>query len=455
MALIKCPECGHEISEYADKCISCGCPMSKIKELMSTRIVKSSFSLSSNSSTFQKLDIEEKSLVNELCEFISSHTSLILIDHSKHFGFRKQGTIKMVIVFRYSNSGKTLYIVFKTKTEFPSNKVRVKQSNISKIKDAILKYYSGQASVNSPKKIVVEDEEPVKKEKPESFTSTRKDYENYLIKTFEEKLKLRIDGLIIKNNPYMYTFRISKGDDLFTLCWFSNGDNNKLAFKYYLRPLDREPQKVLYPVTKDVETLVDMIYKIYSGLPIAKPFRIIEDEPVEPVKVKGNSSEEIPIIYNLIIKAINDKPMNGSDDMTRVCNEVKSFVYSEIMRKGIEEKYFKNEEEFNRYKYSYRFVPNFFGYTFSLKSVKEKDAKCFYSFYKAIKLIGIIKQYERIYNKTIVHDYLAVLQDYQKMLIEGDISYSMSKGLTSSFSLVPTEALDDCLEKLNALEGIY
>ena len=33
MALIKCPECGHEISEFAPACIFCGCPMDKIKEL--------------------------------------------------------------------------------------------------------------------------------------------------------------------------------------------------------------------------------------------------------------------------------------------------------------------------------------------------------------------------------------------------------------------------------------
>lgn len=33
MPLIKCPECGQMISEYADRCISCGCPMDKIKEI--------------------------------------------------------------------------------------------------------------------------------------------------------------------------------------------------------------------------------------------------------------------------------------------------------------------------------------------------------------------------------------------------------------------------------------
>ena len=34
MALIKCPECNHMISEYADKCIYCGCPMPVIKKLL-------------------------------------------------------------------------------------------------------------------------------------------------------------------------------------------------------------------------------------------------------------------------------------------------------------------------------------------------------------------------------------------------------------------------------------
>ena len=33
MSLIKCPECGHDVSTYADKCIYCGCPMEVIKKL--------------------------------------------------------------------------------------------------------------------------------------------------------------------------------------------------------------------------------------------------------------------------------------------------------------------------------------------------------------------------------------------------------------------------------------
>ncbi len=31
MAIIKCIECGHDVSEYADKCPNCGCPITVIK----------------------------------------------------------------------------------------------------------------------------------------------------------------------------------------------------------------------------------------------------------------------------------------------------------------------------------------------------------------------------------------------------------------------------------------
>ena len=37
MALIKCPECGAQISDRARKCPSCGCPIEEILKEMSTQ----------------------------------------------------------------------------------------------------------------------------------------------------------------------------------------------------------------------------------------------------------------------------------------------------------------------------------------------------------------------------------------------------------------------------------
>lgn len=34
MSLLVCPECGNDVSEYADKCPNCGCPVDKTKEFI-------------------------------------------------------------------------------------------------------------------------------------------------------------------------------------------------------------------------------------------------------------------------------------------------------------------------------------------------------------------------------------------------------------------------------------
>ena len=51
MALIKCPECGREISEFAPHCIGCGCPMTRIKQILSTQQSKTQANNSNSDST--------------------------------------------------------------------------------------------------------------------------------------------------------------------------------------------------------------------------------------------------------------------------------------------------------------------------------------------------------------------------------------------------------------------
>ena len=55
MALLKCTECGHDVSEYADKCPNCGCPID---------IIKSSIKLNKESCS---LDKEMNELQNKAC----------------------------------------------------------------------------------------------------------------------------------------------------------------------------------------------------------------------------------------------------------------------------------------------------------------------------------------------------------------------------------------------------
>ena len=77
MALIKCPECNHEISEHAQMCIYCGCPMSKIKELLNKAVPKTTkkASIKVNSAVFKTLSDEQKLLVEEICHFTEKKKS--------------------------------------------------------------------------------------------------------------------------------------------------------------------------------------------------------------------------------------------------------------------------------------------------------------------------------------------------------------------------------------------
>lgn len=66
MALIKCIECGNNVSEYAESCPKCGCPMSVIKN----KIIKENFE-------------KENQISNEQCPLCSAKKPHIITDNIK------------------------------------------------------------------------------------------------------------------------------------------------------------------------------------------------------------------------------------------------------------------------------------------------------------------------------------------------------------------------------------
>ena len=452
MALIKCPECGHEISEHAHMCVSCGCPMEKIKEILKeeqqtgTKPLVPKCNYFSKSEVYESLSKKEKTLIDEICNFILDNTLLMKSDHPKNFGFRKKGHKKMVVTFK-RNKG-SIYLQFRVQSKLLSKtKYKVTIQNLNSIKDSLMVVFPLKNNQNRTIS---------NKQKPDPFIMTRNELEIKTIKTFEDCLRTKIPTLLTGNDLYKYSFRYKTGTETISLCWFANGDNDVLAFKYYLNPLKREKQKICYPSVKDVNSIVNIIYKIYLNVAPSKNENIVHEYRDEKFEIeKDNLTVKEPILYDLIIDAIKEKPLHCSKEFEKLCNDIRNLVYSEIKQKGIEQKYFASEEEFEKYKFSYRFIPNFFGYTFSLRNLTKNDAKIFFSFYKAISLINIIKKYENIYNKIIIHDYASVLHDFQEMIIKnGETNYSTAQGLTSSFNLVPITVLDNCLENLKKFETV-
>lgn len=467
MALIKCPECGQSISEYADKCIYCGCPMTKVKELLQKKEIKLPEKPISKSETYSSLTDKEKSLVYDLHTFILENTSLLPIDHSKSFGFRRKNGHKMVLVFKITH--KRLTIRFRNKTDLAFNSMEINTDTLEIIKSAILRNYPKTQTKTQPKSNKKEtkqdnlldnwlskQESSTKKEvkkKAEdklptdnlTFTERRSDYENRIIKLFEEGLNERIKGIVPVNAKYYYAFRVKNEKESIRLCSFTNGKNNKLAFKYFVRPLQQEAEKITYPLLKDIDYLLDLINGIYQK----------EFVKNETIQIKYQSNEKEPAIYSLIVKAIKGKSFNGSDDLYKVSAKVADFVWTELKAKAIEQKYFNDAKEFDEFKYIYRFIPNFFGYRFSISNITTKDAKVFYGFYKAAELITIIQRYEKMFNTTIIDNYQSCLDSFKRIIDDKENSYSSAKGINSNFRYVPDGLLIETVDRLNLLEEIY
>ena len=87
MSLIKCIECGKDISEYADKCPNCGCPIEISKNNKYTTILtnggKSKIKIISKLRELLKLDLAQAKDIVDNCKIIKSNISLQEAEHIK------------------------------------------------------------------------------------------------------------------------------------------------------------------------------------------------------------------------------------------------------------------------------------------------------------------------------------------------------------------------------------
>lgn len=105
MALIKCPECGQMISEYAEKCISCGCPMDKIKEIIANQAKEAE-----NENKKEKASLLEEKLTDEERKFINAFNAFLDKKFPGMFSFANTDYYRGIKL----NNGSTKYpFVFK------------------------------------------------------------------------------------------------------------------------------------------------------------------------------------------------------------------------------------------------------------------------------------------------------------------------------------------------------
>ena len=98
-------------------------------------------------------------------------------------------------------------------------------------------------------------------------------------------------------------------------------------------------------------------------------------------------------------------------------------------------------------------IKTFFGHHLAWNKASWKtSAAVVYNYFKSKTLISSIKEYEKIFNKEIVHNYFELLEFFYQSLSAGkEIEYWRAPGIGSAFSYVPEETLNNKLKQFKDL----
>ena len=149
--------------------------------------------------------------------------------------------------------------------------------------------------------------------------------------------------------------------------------------------------------------------------------------------------------YDTIAKVMRGNPYRTDENRKQLAKDIRKYVLDVL-----------NEKNKGKYLYdavyasqSFHFYSKQLGWN---KSQWKKSAEIVYNYYKAAKLIEIIKSYEPVAGKPIVVDYRALIDYiYTGLSIGEEILFSNAPGLTSDFNFVPQELLDEKLEEFKKL----
>lgn len=287
MALIKCPECGHEISEFAPHCIFCGCPMDTIKKI----IIRNS----GNSSTLEIKDENKQKLVlfkdnltsnegrflehleKEVKELYKKQISFI---HRKYYLALKVSGEK-TIRFSFKKTYRSLKFCFINKN---GEHKEVEVSNFDNITETqligIIKNNYALPAANE------KDGDDFLQKLDESSAA--------IVKRFDEHIKLNIPNFKIQNNKNTRTYFVISGKTRSKVCWFIY-KRKKLMLKYYAWSGSNKRVITKTPNALDYKTIIDSIF----DTKLKKIEKTVFNED-KPIKKKAEAKElQKDIIYRL------------------------------------------------------------------------------------------------------------------------------------------------------------
>ena len=237
--------------------------------------------------------------------------------------------------------------------------------------------------------------------------------------------------------------------------WFAKSGGD-LVFKY--RDLPREASQVktvnafrLSSVKLIIDRLIEDRYNAKLSKERAETVSTRTIKPSIDVSIPKDRNDNL-LIYYSISKTLRGKISYYSPKEKELVLKICDFVYNVICEDAIRNHYFKNKEEFDRYKHSRRVTYSFFGTSFSLGSVTVEHARKMYLYYKASCLITKIQEYEKTMGVQIVTNYNELIESLADLIEDNDYAFSKAKGVNSNLRYVDDSVLEAELEKFKIFE---
>ena len=246
MALLKCPECGHKVSEYADFCIGCGCNISYIKQYYKNierekAVAKEREKEAKRPDFYLTLSQKQKELIDTIKSDLEKNSIKYFFDNSKDYvGLRKNKDDKLI--FYLSNDKDKNLIIHLYSLKNGKNAFAVFDN--SKIKDYIA--YIEHILFSIPRQAVVS-----KKTDEEFDESKLKKYRSKYTYSIRDNQVcfVRIEKIVKTKEKFRVYFTYWDGTKKF--CLLDNIDN--ILYKSALEANKHitKPKAINYKIYKD------------------------------------------------------------------------------------------------------------------------------------------------------------------------------------------------------------
>ena len=162
--------------------------------------------------------------------------------------------------------------------------------------------------------------------------------------------------------------------------------------------------------------------------------------------MENENSKKLHFTYHIIACAIRSNPYIADDKTKALAKEIRKYLLDVLNAQN------KGQWLGDPVYASQAF--QFFNHQLGWNSKQwERSAEIVYTYFKAKVLIEKIKEYQKIFRDVeMVDNYLELLNYLYDCMRRGEsINYSCAPGLTADFHLMPTEILDEELEKFKKL----